>query len=194
MRVDVFTIFPEYLAGPLGTSLLASTLVGSCGGTTTTDTPNVGDPGSPVANAFCAWLTEKERREGVLEPDQLYRLPTDAEWSWAVGIGDQERGYTPQEKSGKLKGTEFILDKFLPLHGPAAVIGSNDFKSDIALPDPDMAPQHARLKGAGTHFMIEDMSIGKGTFVNGRKVEMARLTNNSTIRVGNTELVYHERH
>lgn len=96
--------------------------------------------------------------------------------------------------SGKLKGTEFILDKFLPEHGPAAVIGSNDFKADIALPDPDMAPQHARLKGAGTHFMIEDMSIGKGTFVNGRKVEMARLTNKATIRLGNTELVYHEKH
>jgi pSer/pThr/pTyr-binding forkhead associated (FHA) protein len=96
--------------------------------------------------------------------------------------------------SGKLKGTEFILDKFMPEHGPAAVIGSNDFMSDIALPDPDMAPQHARLKGAGTHFMIEDMSIGKGTFVNGRKVELMRLTNNATIRLGNTELVYHERH
>lgn len=96
-------------------------------------------------------------------------------------------------KSGKLKGTEFILDKFMPEHGPAAVIGSNDWKSDIAIPDPDMAPQHARLKGAGTHFVIEDMSVGKGTFVNGRKVELERLTNNATIRVGNTELVYHER-
>lgn len=96
-------------------------------------------------------------------------------------------------KSGKLKGTDFILDKFLAAHGPAAIIGSNDFKSDIALPDPDMAPQHARLKGAGTHFVIEDMSVGKGTFVNGRRVENSRLTNNATIRLGNTELVYHER-
>jgi hypothetical protein len=95
--------------------------------------------------------------------------------------------------SGKLKGTEFILDKFMPEHGPAAVIGSNDFKADIALPDPGMSPQHARLKGAGTHFMIEDMSVGKGTFVNGRKVELARRTNKATIRLGNTELVYHER-
>jgi len=97
-------------------------------------------------------------------------------------------------KTGKLKGNEFILDKFLPVHGPAAIIGSNDFKADIALPDPDMAPQHARLKGAGSHFVIEDMSVGKGTFVNGRKVEMTRLTNNAVIRLGNTELVYHERH
>lgn len=95
--------------------------------------------------------------------------------------------------SGKLRGTEFILDKFLPEHGPAAIIGSSEFKADIALPDPDMAPQHARLKGAGTHFTIEDMSIGKGTFVNGRKVELVRLTSNATIRLGNTELIYHER-
>lgn len=95
--------------------------------------------------------------------------------------------------SGKLKGTEFILDKFMPEHGPAAIIGSNDFKADIALPDPGMSPQHARLKGAGTHFMIEDMSVNQGTFVNGRKVELARLTNNALIRLGNTDLVYHER-
>ncbi len=95
--------------------------------------------------------------------------------------------------SGKLKGDQFILDKFLAEHSVAAIIGSSDYKSDIALPDPDIAPQHARLKGAGTHFVIEDMSVGKGTFVNGQRVEMARLTNRATIRVGNTELVYHER-
>ncbi len=98
-----------------------------------------------------------------------------------------------QVTSGKLKGTDFILDKFMPEHGPAAIIGSNDFKADIALPDPGMAAQHARLKGAGTHFMIEDMSVGQGTFVNGKKVDIARLTNNAVIRIGNTELVYHER-
>ncbi len=35
--------------------------------------------------AFCRWLTEKERREGRLAPDQEYRLPTDAEWETAAG-------------------------------------------------------------------------------------------------------------
>jgi hypothetical protein len=98
-----------------------------------------------------------------------------------------------QVTSGKLKGTEFILDKFLPTHGPAAIIGSNDFKADIALPDPTIGEQHARLKGAGTYLTIEDMSVGKGTFVNGHKIELARLTNNAIIRIGNTELVYHEK-
>jgi hypothetical protein len=96
-------------------------------------------------------------------------------------------------RSGKLQGTEFILDKFLPEKGHAAILGSNVMKCDIALPDVDMAPQHARLKGAGTYFSLQDMSVGKGTFVNGRKIEKHQLRDRETIRLGSTELVYHEK-
>ena len=94
--------------------------------------------------------------------------------------------------SGKLKGTEFILDKFLRADGPSAFIGSDALKADIVLPDPDVAPQHALLKGAGTHFNIKDMSLN-GTFVNNKPIEQATLRNNQTIKVGNTQLVYHEK-
>lgn len=52
--------------------------------------------------AFCKWLTEKERKEGRLRVDQAYRLPTDAEWSVAVGLG-VESGSTPAEKHMKIK-------------------------------------------------------------------------------------------
>lgn len=55
------------------------------------------------AQAFCQWLTEQERKEGKLSTGEAYRLPTDAEWSWAVGIGDREGSGTPQKKEGKLK-------------------------------------------------------------------------------------------
>jgi hypothetical protein len=54
------------------------------------------------ANAFCAWLTKKELAEGKIKAGQKYRLPTDAEWSVAVGLGE-EMGNTPEEKSEGIK-------------------------------------------------------------------------------------------
>jgi len=55
------------------------------------------------AQAFCKWLTEKERAENMLEEGQYYRLPTDLEWSLAVGLPN-EGGGTPEERDGKIKG------------------------------------------------------------------------------------------
>ncbi|MGB3121110.1 MAG: SUMF1/EgtB/PvdO family nonheme iron enzyme, partial [Verrucomicrobiales bacterium] len=56
------------------------------------------------AQAFCAWLTYKERKAGKLGADEVYRLPSDHEWSCAVGIGDKEdSAMLPSEKHTKLK-------------------------------------------------------------------------------------------
>jgi hypothetical protein len=52
------------------------------------------------AKAFCQWLTEKERLQGFLRPGEVYRLPTDLEWSAAAGLTN-EAGRTPQERSLK---------------------------------------------------------------------------------------------
>jgi formylglycine-generating enzyme required for sulfatase activity len=54
------------------------------------------------AEEFCKWLTKRERSVGDLPEDRKYRLPTDEEWSAAVGLKN-ELGSTPEEKSGKLK-------------------------------------------------------------------------------------------
>lgn len=55
------------------------------------------------AVAFCRWLTEKERAAGHLSAGQEFRLPTDAEWSRAVGL-PAESGATPEDKNGKMAG------------------------------------------------------------------------------------------
>lgn len=50
------------------------------------------------AMAFCDWLSTQEGRH--------YRLPTDREWSYAVGIGPQEEGRknaTPESLSEKIR-------------------------------------------------------------------------------------------
>lgn len=72
-------------------------------------TPVSVGPDFPVVNvswnnaaAFCVWLTGVERKAGRIAATQNYRLPTDAEWSCAVGLAGRETGATPQEKSARL--------------------------------------------------------------------------------------------
>lgn len=95
-------------------------------------------------------------------------------------------------KSGKLKGTDFMLDKFLRKGFPSIIIGSSALKAEIVLPDPDIAPQHAMLTGTGDRFKLRDIST-LGTFINGKKIEESTLRNRQVIKLGNTELEYHEK-
>ena len=52
------------------------------------------------ANAFCEWLTKKELAEGKIKAGQKYRLPTDAEWSVAVGLGKEKWETRPRRRKG----------------------------------------------------------------------------------------------
>ena len=61
-------------------------------------------PEHPVVNVtwmeammFCKWLTLKEQREGTLPAGKAYRLPTDSEWSKAVGL-PEETGKTAEAR------------------------------------------------------------------------------------------------
>ena len=70
--------------------------------------------------AFCKWLTTKEREENLIEDQQVYRLPTDLEWSlaaaWLTRVARHQRRETvklrmsfPGENNGRRPTTEEII-------------------------------------------------------------------------------------
>jgi serine/threonine protein kinase/formylglycine-generating enzyme required for sulfatase activity len=75
------------------------------------------------ADQFCDWLTGKERSEGVLSAFQRYRLPTDEEWSRAIGL-PHETGATPAERSGGVKNVYPWGNRFPPPNGFGNYAGS----------------------------------------------------------------------
>ena len=46
------------------------------------------------AQAFCEWLTERERKDERIAQTHVYRLPTDLEWSLMAGLHEEE-GISP---------------------------------------------------------------------------------------------------
>ncbi len=54
------------------------------------------------AVSFCKWLTDRERAAGRLKQGEVYRLPTDLEWSQAVGL-PAEKGSTPEARDMGVK-------------------------------------------------------------------------------------------
>ena len=77
------------------------------------------------AEAFCRWLTVKERATGTLSAGQEFRLPTDAEWSLAVGL-PAETGATPEEKDGKIPNVDPWGAGFPPPKGSGNYSGEGD--------------------------------------------------------------------
>jgi eukaryotic-like serine/threonine-protein kinase len=54
------------------------------------------------AERFCLWMTKQDRTKGLLEEGQVYRLPTDDEWSMAAGL-PRERGESPSERNERIE-------------------------------------------------------------------------------------------
>jgi eukaryotic-like serine/threonine-protein kinase len=67
-------------------------------------TPFPQEPDHPAVNvsrddaeAFCTWLTERERKDERIAPSHVYRLPTDIEWSQMADLVE-EPGISPNAR------------------------------------------------------------------------------------------------
>jgi len=88
---------------------------------------------------FCEWLTDKERAEGRLSDRQAYRLPTDREWSDAVGL-PAEAGTTPEKRDG-LVHKIYPWGKFWPPPKGAGNYADTSLKKDFIPGYADGFPQ-----------------------------------------------------
>ncbi len=98
------------------------------------------------AMAFCNWLTEAEREAGVISEDQYYRLPTDLEWSRAVGLGE-ERGTTPESRDMGVTGV-YPWGTEWPPTGSAGNFTGTESDSRVAIPGYDDGHVHTAPIGS----------------------------------------------
>jgi hypothetical protein len=100
------------------------------------------------AMAFCKWLTEKEHNENLIEDRQAYRLPTDLEWSMAVGLVN-ESGATPEIRDGKIK-NEFPWGKqWPPPNGTANYSAATGRRRGATMPVGSFKPNSLGLYDLG---------------------------------------------
>ncbi|MAS93751.1 MAG: hypothetical protein CMO55_11220 [Verrucomicrobiales bacterium] len=111
------------------------------------------------AKAYCEWLTLKEREAGLIGPNDRYRLPTDHEWSCAIGIGTLEPPRLPPKFKHNALRDVYPWGVDWP---PATVLGNYRGPEDEERINAPFLPD-AYLKAAPTgsfpltHWGIEDL-------------------------------------
>jgi formylglycine-generating enzyme required for sulfatase activity len=80
------------------------------------------------AEAFCEWLTTRERARGLVSRSAEYRLPTDDEWSKACGTTQYPWGdaWPPRNTDGNFAGPEAMVDGWANAKSELAEFGFSD--------------------------------------------------------------------
>jgi Protein of unknown function (DUF3662)/FHA domain len=76
-----------------------------------------------------------------------------------------------------------------PLNATQVSIGRAD-SSDVALADPSVSRNHARIVREGDDFIVEDLRSTNGTEVNGQPVRRRRLADGDVVKLANSTLQF----
>ena len=87
----------------------------------------------------------------------------------------------------KKDGTDAAVRLKAMPHAPAITIGRGK-EANVILDDEKCSRIHVAIRYWDDIFVIRDMKSSNGTYMNGEKIEVAKLSPGDVIRIGNTEL------
>lgn len=88
---------------------------------------------------------------------------------------------------GRLRGRQYRVE------GPRASIGRAEENPVGLFGDPGVQPRHALIERRGADYMIKNLAVQDGTFVNGNRIETVDLHDGDRINIGGYELRFHLR-
>lgn len=90
-------------------------------------------------------------------------------------------------EQGRLKGRQYRVE------GPRASIGRAEENPVGLFGDPSVQPRHALIERRGNDYVIKNLAVQDGTFVNGNRVETVDLHDGDRVNIGGYEMTFHLR-
>jgi pSer/pThr/pTyr-binding forkhead associated (FHA) protein len=90
-------------------------------------------------------------------------------------------------EQGRLRGRQYRID------ASVASVGRAEENPVGLFGDADVQMRHALIERAGADYVIKNLAVQQGTFVNGRRIEQVDLHDGDRIGIGGYEMVFHLR-
>jgi pSer/pThr/pTyr-binding forkhead associated (FHA) protein len=90
-------------------------------------------------------------------------------------------------EQGRLRGRQYRIE------GARASIGRAEENPVGLFGDPAVQPRHAVIERRGADYMIRNLAVQDGTFVNGNRIESVDLRDGDRINIGGYEILFHLR-
>jgi pSer/pThr/pTyr-binding forkhead associated (FHA) protein len=90
-------------------------------------------------------------------------------------------------EQGRLRGRQYRIE------GARATIGRAEENAVGLFGDPSVQQRHAVIERRGADYVIRNLAVQEGTFVNGQRIETVDLHDGDRVKVGGYEMMFHLR-